>query len=245
MCYHLSINHDTNDLENWFGRKFFESGRFERIYHASAFDTPFLPVICNVNPDVIQFLQWGFIPFWTKNLLSANRIRLKTLNARSETIFTKPSFMHTIKKRRCLIIADGFYEWHHANGKTYPFYIQLLNKNLFSFAGLWDSWTDKDSGINYDTFSILTTEANPLLALIHNKKKRMPVILNRDDENRWLKNDLETSEIESMFYKYDEKLLKAYTVSRLISRRKTNTNIPEVMTGFNFPDLIFNHPEII
>lgn len=134
-------------------------------------------MISNDKPDLIELYTWGLIPFWVKNLEAANKISERTLNARSETIFEKPSFRHSIMSKRCLIIADGFFEWQHENKKAYPYYIKLKGNETFGIAGIWDSWTNPESKEEMRTFSVITTAANSLLEKVHNTRKRMPVIL--------------------------------------------------------------------
>jgi putative SOS response-associated peptidase YedK len=183
-------------------------------------------------------LNWGLIPFWVKDLKTAEDIRLKTFNARSETIFEKPSFRTSIKNKRCLVIADGFFEWRLVKGKNYPYYIQWAEGGAFAMAGLWDEWTNKETDEKLPTFSIITTKANPLLEKIHNKKKRMPAILRRGDEWRWLESDLGKEDVFSMLSPIDDSLLDAHTVSRLVSNRRTRkTNVEEVIKPHEYEEL--------
>jgi putative SOS response-associated peptidase YedK len=119
-----------------------------------------------------RLMVWGLIPAWAKDPET-----LKFINARSETISEKPSFRSAYKYRRCLIPADGFYEWQKPRGAKQPFLFTMAGNNLFAFAGIWESWND------IETFTILTTTANTLLATIH---ERMPVIVQSEDYARWL-----------------------------------------------------------
>jgi len=171
----------------------------------NGFTYPKMPVI---TPNALELMQWGLIPFWAKD----NAIKKHTLNARSETIFEKPSFRRSVLEKRCLIPANGFFEWQHIGSKKQPFYIRLRNQQTFNFAGIWDEWIDHDTGEILKTYSILTTAANPLMAIIHNSKKRMPVILTEEVENNWLEKDLSKSEIISFFTPIDVRLLEAYPI---------------------------------
>ncbi len=224
-------------LELRFAAIFADSSLYQPTYHVSAFSFPNWPVIANDNADLIQFFQWGLIPFWIENETAADRIKSRTLNARAETIGTKPAYRIAIKNKRCLVLTDGFYEWHEQNKKKYPFHIRLTSRDAFAMAGIWDTWENKESGTVINTFSIVTSEANPLLARIHNTRKRMPVILKRDDEKKWLRNDLEMKDIESMLMPYDEREMEAFPVSRLISSRSRNTNVPEVMAPYRYEEI--------
>ena len=108
------------------------------------------------------------MPFWTKDEVAAERIRTQTLNARAETIHQKPSFRASIMTKRCLVLVDGFYEWREEGKKKYPYYISLASNDAFALAGIWDRWLNNSTGEVKDTFSIITTRANPLLERIHN-----------------------------------------------------------------------------
>jgi len=237
MCFNISINKLKDYLETRFNAKFVEPDLFKPIYHVSAFSKPLFPIITNESPQQIQFFQWGLIPFWVKDENAANNIRLKTFNAKAETIHEKPSFKSSIKNKRCLVLVDGFYEWQEVKGNKFPYYIRLINTEAFALAGIWDTWVNQETGELKNTFSIITTRANPLLAKIHNTKKRMPVILKPDDEQRWLNCKLDITEIDSMLASYDETSLEAYTVSKLISTKGRDTNVPEVMEKFKYSEL--------
>ena len=131
--------------------------------------------------------NWGLIPFWAKD----DGIKKMTLNSRIETAASKAAFRNSVKNR-CLIIADAFYEWQwlDAKGKNKQKYIiQPTDQEIFGFAGFYSEWTNPDSGENLTTYTIATTEANELMAEIHNNKKRMPIILKREDRNSWLSGE--------------------------------------------------------
>jgi len=237
MCYNISIIKKMADIEELFGARFAEQEAYEYIYHSSAFSAPYHPVITNENVSTIQFYQWGLIPFWIKDENAANRIRFRTLNARAETIHDKPAFRFSIKDRRCLVIVDGFYEWREVNKKKYPYYIKLVDNTAFAIAGIWDTWWNRETGETKNTFSIITTKANPLLERIHNTRKRMPVILKQEDHKRWLNTELDRSVIDSLLIPFDDKQMDAYPVSRLITTRGTNTNVPGVMEKYRYEEL--------
>lgn len=237
MCFNISVHLMPAYLETRFHATFKEPEKLKPIYHSSAFTTPYLPIIANTDPGHIQFFQWGLIPFWVKDEDKANKIRFNTFNAKSETVFEKPSFKVAIKNKRCLVLVDGFYEWQEVKGKKYPYYIKMANSEAFALAGIWDIWENKTTGDKKNTFSIITTRANPLLEKIHNKKKRMPVILKPEDEQRWLSDELDVDGINSLLVPYDEQELEAYTVSKLISTRGQNSNVPEVMKRFEYGEL--------
>jgi putative SOS response-associated peptidase YedK len=187
---------------------------FKPVYHVNGFSFPEMPVITNTNQNVLSSFFWGLAPSWARSWNECQRIRKMTLNAKAETIFEKPSFKNPILKRRCLVPATGFFEWHHQGDKTYPYYISLKDEDVFMFAGIWDSWKDKNTGEIYNSYSIITTEANPLLEKIHNTKKRMPVILDPEKEFLWLDENLKPSYIMDLLKPYDEKEMQAHTINR-------------------------------
>jgi putative SOS response-associated peptidase YedK len=159
------------------------------------------------------------------------------MNARAESIFEKPSFRSAAEQRHCLVLTDGFFEWQEYEGKNYPYYIRLKNHEPFAMAGLWESWTDSKTAELLKTYTVITTKANPLMEQIHNKKKRMPVILPKDHERDWIAPSLDKSTAEALLVPYDESLMEAFTISRLITSRQRNPNAPEVLEPFTYPEL--------
>ena len=130
----------------------------------------------------LTMLRWGLVPFWAKEPSIGNRM----INARAETVAEKPSFRAAYRHRRCLILADGFYEWRkEADGKT-PYYISLASGEPFAFAGLWEDWHSKDTGEALQTTAIITMAANEFMRQLHH---RMPVVLQIDTADRWLDGD--------------------------------------------------------
>jgi len=183
MCFFSQISKNAVELQHRFNAKF-EGGILFKPIAYNAFQFPKTPVITNKNRELIQMFQWGLIPHWAKN----DEIKKNTLNARVETIHEKPSFKYALQNR-CLIIADGFFEWQWLDpkGKQKQKYLITLPENqLFAFAGLYNIWADPTTGEMINTYTILTTAANELMSIIHNSKKRMPIILNPEDENLWL-----------------------------------------------------------
>ena len=148
----------------------------------------------------LDFLRWGLIPSWAKE----ESIGAKMINARAETLTEKPSFKRLLQGRRCLIVADGFYEWKQDQGGKTPMYFTLPNHDLFAFAGLWDVWKRPD-GQQLHTCTIITTAPNELVVPIHN---RMPVILPKDVQEEWL--DPEQHDTHVL-----QQMLKSYTASEM------------------------------
>jgi putative SOS response-associated peptidase YedK len=125
-------------------------------------------------------MRWGLVPFWAKE----SKVAFSTINAKAETLSTSPAFREGFKRRRCLIPLDGFYEWQAISPKMkQPFAVGLASGTLFAVAGLWDRWRDKATGLGLETFTIITTDPNPLMEPFHN---RMPVIVKPEDHERWM-----------------------------------------------------------
>jgi putative SOS response-associated peptidase YedK len=176
-----------------------------------------LAVITNENPDTLQFYRWGLIPPWAKDAT----IGSKLINARGETVTEKPSFRVAFKNRRCLVPATGFFEWKRNPQKT-PFNIGLKNGEPFCFAGLWDQWVSGDDEI-IQSFTIITTSPNKLMENIHN---RMPVILHREDEQRWITSHPDITLVE-LLKPYPAEMMEAWPVSNLVNSPKND--VPEIM----------------
>lgn len=186
MCYHSKLTADAQSLEKRFNATF-ETDEYMVQPQYNGFTFPKTPVITKENSNIIQLYNWGLIPSWSKD----QKMRAYTLNARIETITEKPSFKSYVKNR-CLILANGFYEWKWLDkkGKTKQQYeITMQDNSLFAFAGIYNTWIDKATGEILSTYSIVTTEANELMAEIHNTKKRMPIILTPYNEKLWLSDN--------------------------------------------------------
>jgi putative SOS response-associated peptidase YedK len=234
VCYRYSVP-GPDIIKKTYQLKLGED--FQRRYHVGAFENVKLPVITNKDPRQVQLFKWGLIPFWVKDEKTASDIKDRTVNARSETIFEKPAFRLAAGKQHCLVVADGFFEWRYYNGKNYPYYIKLKEQEIFSIAGLWDRWINKISGEEIYSYTIITTEANPLMAMIHNKKKRMPAILDKNDEELWIKRNITKEETISLLKPYDENKMTAYTISKLITTKGLDINIPKVLEPFHYNNL--------
>lgn len=187
MCYHTKQTKGAKEVENRFKAKFAAISLFQPQQSINGFDFPSIPIIIDLTPKIITHYNWGLIPTWEKE----PAIQKHNLNARVETVSEKPSFKNSVNKR-CLVIANGYFEWEWLDPKgkiKQKYEIGLPNEELFAFAGLYSHWVNKDTGEITNTFTIVTTEANPLLAEIHNTKKRIPIILKKDDEARWLQQE--------------------------------------------------------
>jgi putative SOS response-associated peptidase YedK len=162
----------------------------------------------------LEMLRWGLIPSWADDPGIGSRM----INARAETAPEKPSFRRAFRGQRCLIPADGFYEWKRTNGSKQPYYIHMKEERPFAFAGLWESWKE-DGGPEIRSCAILTTEPNELLAGIHD---RMPVILPGGSYDVWLDPEAERDELYGLLASYPEDEMEAYPVSRFVNSPQNN-----------------------
>jgi len=164
------------------------------------------------SPDgrEMTFFKWGLVPSWAKDVSMGARL----INARSETIEEKPSFRDAFKKRRCIIPADGFYEWQRNGGKKQPFFFRMRDEHPFGFAGLWERW-EGEGGQAINSCTILTTEANEVLRPVHD---RMPVILHPGDYPLWLNGDeRERVLLGELLRPYPAEEMIGYPVSMLVN----------------------------
>ena len=208
MCYTIKIDLTREQLELQFGAKLVLPDNYKPGTRISAFSLPQLPVICNDDPLSIRIFTWGLIPFWVKDSIAAKDIRMKTFNAKSESLAEKPSFKNSLNRKRCMVLVNGFYEWQTDGNKKIPYFIRLKDQDAFALAGLYDQWTNRETGEIIDTFTVITTRANPMMEVIHNLKKRMPVILSPGAEHKWL--DLKTDPAGiKLFEPFPEELMFA------------------------------------
>ena len=206
MCGRFTIFADPGRLAERFQAELPAEGLQPR-YNAAP--TQRLPVILNEVPPAIQLLQWGLIPSWAKDPAIGSRM----INARAETLAEKPSFRAAFKKRRCLVLADGFYEWLQTPAGKQPMRITLASGEPFAMAGLWESWHAPDGSL-LRTFTIVTGEPNELVAPIHN---RMPAILLPEHEAIWLDNAAEPAIWQDILRPYPAQRMAAYPVSRRVN----------------------------
>ncbi len=206
MCGRFTIFADPDRLAERFQAALPADGLQPR-YNAAP--TQYLPVILNDGPPAIQLLQWGLVPFWAKDPSIGSRM----INARAETLAEKPAFRAALKKRRCLVLADGFYEWQKTPTGKQPMRITLASGEPFAMAGLWETW-DAPDGSLLRTFTIVTGEPNELVAAIQN---RMPTILLPEHEALWLDNAAEPAIWLDILRPYPAERMAAYPVSRRVN----------------------------
>ena len=225
MCYNVSTLTKPKEVYTQLYAPFAQDEEFTPYFFTTGFSHHSLPVITTESKEIEAF-QWGLIPFWTKDKQSMDKLSNSCLNARSETMFQKPSFKVSAKNKRCLIIVDSFFEYRHYKGKAYPYLIKLKHDNPFCLAGLWD--VTKVNNQTYQTCSIVTTSANAVMSQIHNnprvKEPRMPVILPREKEKEWLSeysSRTDENYLLSLAQPIEDQLMEFFTVAQLTGQNGT------------------------
>lgn len=204
MCGRYTL-YSTDELEDRY--RVGVSDAIRANYNVAPSQT--MPVITS---EGLEMMRWGLIPPWAKD----DKIGYNMINARSETIFEKATWKKPVLNRRCLIPANGFYEWQKQADKKQPFYIHFPSDEIFSFAGIWETW--KHDGKETHTYSIITTRPNDEMESIHD---RMPVILHKEDEAQWLAADTE-DDIKVLLEPYTNGVLETYEVSKEVNTVKVN-----------------------
>ncbi|WP_144479715.1 SOS response-associated peptidase [Cytobacillus oceanisediminis] len=209
MCGRFSLFEDINSLKGQFQFEFPE-GIDARYNIAPGQDI--LTVVDQGEGRVGTRMRWGLIPFWADD----EKIGYRMINARAETVDEKASFQQALKQRRCLILADGFYEWKKEGKQKQPFRFGLKNKKPFAFAGLWESWNK--GGRSITSCTIITTKPNEVTEKVHD---RMPVILPENRIGMWLDRSIDnTDELKKLLVPYEAGEMESYAVSTEINSAK-------------------------
>ncbi|WP_396632057.1 SOS response-associated peptidase [Maribacter sp. R86514] len=214
------------------------------LHHASGFSHPEVLIYTNEDPFYPMVATWGLIPHWVNSVEQQKKIWNSTLNARVETIFDKPSFRDAANEKRCIFYVDGFYEHHHFNNNTFPFFIHRKNNEPLALAALWSKWIHPEHGGIINSFSIVTTKGNGMMAKIHNnpklKEPRMPLMLSEDVEEQWLSQNTEfEQELTALLNRENDVELQAHNVGKL--RGKTYAgNVASIADEVKYPELEFN-----
>ncbi|KAA6461931.1 SOS response-associated peptidase [Acidobacteria bacterium AB60] len=246
MCGRYGRRSDKQRITEWM-----------QIHHADVFDDSYLNPDYNVAPQTIQpvvlldrdtgrrrvaGMRWGLIPYWSRD----TRAAFSNINARAETVATNSSFREAMKRRRCLVPADLFYEWQKTGAKTkQPFAVGMKDGSIFAFAGLWETWRDEKTGMLLETYTIITTDPNELIKpeagpSLHD---RMPVILDSRDYDRWLEpGDPDRLPVD-LLRPYDAEKMRAWKVGARVGNVKNND--PDLCAEVNpenetlrlFPDM--------
>ncbi|MEZ5197073.1 MAG: SOS response-associated peptidase [Bacteroidales bacterium] len=225
MCGRFSFSPLAKIIEDRFDIKV-DKATYKPRYNCAPSQN--LAVISNSDTDVLSYYRWGIIPFWAKDKSIGNKL----INSKAETITEKPSFKSAFKKKRCLVLSDGFYEWKKVSPKEkIPYRIKMREDTLFSMAGIWDAWKNQD-GEFIHSFSIITTTPNELMANIHT---RMPVILDKKDEKLWL-SDEEPELLLPLLKPFPANEMTAYAVSTLVNSPMNDS--PDILRPMDY-NLLF------
>ena len=209
MCGRFTITADPSALAERFAATLPEGVR-QRFNVAPAQGV--LTVRGLEGERIAELMRWGLVPHWAKD----PKISYKMINARAETVAEKAVYKKLLAERRCLIPADGFYEWTTApDGKKVPIRFTLSDEELFAFAGLWTSWVNKESGELLDSCTIVTTTPNELIAHTHN---RMPVILSVEAESQWIDAEISVEDARALLVPYPGEAMVASVASRCVNR---------------------------
>ncbi|MGP8215313.1 MAG: SOS response-associated peptidase [Bacteroidia bacterium] len=247
MCYNLSAKQRIAELQKMYGVRIDYDYAYtdpEKYYHVSGFAHPKLPVLLQDTEKRFDLMQWGLIPSFTKDEVKAKEFSNMLLNVRAETVFDKPMLKGLIIKKRCVLPVDGFYEWREIARVKYPYYIFPKDKGLFSLGCLYDTWTNKDTGEIINSIGILTTEANETMAMIHNNKKRMPLILTGNDWQQWINPTTTKEAIQALLKPSPNEILGYHTISKAISHRNIDTNYPDIQKEVQYPEIGVSSLEI-
>jgi putative SOS response-associated peptidase YedK len=216
MCGRFTITVDLEDLRAYLSESFDIHDVSSDILVPRYNVAPGQMVVAVINDgkkNRVGLIKWGFIPSFAKD----ETMSFSMINAKSETLFEKPAYKDAVKHKRCVILADGFYEWMKDRDKKQPVRILMKDEKIFPMAGLWSTYERKD-GTKLHTATILTTEANALISNIHD---RMPVILTEKDKVKWLNPSIkEKTEIEKLMKPYPEDFMTYYPVSNLVNNAK-------------------------
>lgn len=216
------------------------------VFHVQGFAHPDIPVVLPEKHTAL--FHWGLIPFWVKDSKQATSISNRTLNARGEEMFEKPAFRQASRTKRCLVMADGFFEHYWEGGKSYPYYITHRSDEPFSLAGLWDSWKNRE-GDTVHSVAIVTTAANAFMERIHNNPKasegpRMPLVLEPELYEPWLHAPDDPpgkKQIMEIVKSCDPDFLTAWPVDRLRGKQYPG-NVEEIRERHEYIEL--QHPPV-
>jgi putative SOS response-associated peptidase YedK len=213
MCGRFTLKSGSQKLAEAF--PLFEAPELEPRYNIAPTQQVAAARILPDGPkQEIVLLHWGLIPSWADDPSIGNRL----INARAETVAEKPSFRSAFRKRRCLVLADGFFEWQKVDGKKQPYYFQLKDNCPFAFAGLWEHW--ERVGKKIESGTILTTAANDLLRNVHD---RMPVILHPADYERWLDPDNQTGKnLDKLLCPFPAEEMQSFPVSTHVNNPRND-----------------------
>lgn len=216
VCGRSSLTKTEKELEKRFQATFYseELERYNPLPNYNVAPSHMMPVIAHMDRDHFSPMRWGLIPFWAKDM----KIGYKMINARVETLLQKNTFKSIVSRQRCIVPADGFYEWQKTPKGKQAFYIKTKDQEIFSMAGLWEKWKSPE-GVEIQSFTVITQAPNTLMEGIHD---RMPAILTPEQEDIWLGNDLSPEELIAIIQPYPSELMEAFPVSDKVNNVRNN-----------------------
>ena len=216
MCGRSSLTKTQKELEKRFQSTFYSEDliRYNPLPNYNVAPTHMMPVIAHMDRDHFLPMRWGLIPFWAKDI----KVGYKMINARVETLLEKNAFKSAVSSRRCIVPADGFYEWKKTSRGKQAYYIKTKDQEIFSMAGLWEKWQSPD-GVEIQSFTVITQASNSLMEDIHD---RMPAILTNAQEELWLSDDLNPQQLISIIQPYPSELMEAIPVSDKVNNVRNN-----------------------
>ena len=241
MCRDHSRFYDLQQIYSYYDIVDNPELEFEPVYHEIAGTSSLWPIVISKD-GMIQIIPalWGLLPWYAKTRKDAEAYRFKMVNARQETIFDSNTYKYSIVKTRCIIPSQGFFEHHHEVGgkRKIPFFIRVRDAEIFSLAGIYNNWVDKETGEVVNSFSIITTEANELMGRIHNggdNSRRMPLMLEKDMLDQWLDPTTPVEKVKELLnYRIGTNRLIAHPVFTI--RGKNVLEGPAVIEEYIFPD---------
>jgi putative SOS response-associated peptidase YedK len=220
MCYSISNTSQLEAFKERYKREMEQKKAYQPTFFVSGFSFPNWPVV--TQDTSIKWMQWGLLPRWLK-ADHATDFAAHTLNARGESLHEKPSFKHLVGQQPCLIPVTSFYEYQTVGKEKIPYRIFAKDTSLFSIAGLWDTWTNPLTGSVTNSFTLITTKANPLMAEIHNSQQRMPLILDTTQENTWL----DTGDPKTITPIFDD-----FLTATLVNKHTMGKNSPDILQPY-------------
>jgi putative SOS response-associated peptidase YedK len=241
MCRDHSRFYDLQQIYSYYDLEQFPELEFEPVYHEIAGTSSLWPIVVTKDGKrQIISAVWGIMPWYAKTRKEADAYKVKMVNARQETIFESNTYKYSITKSRCIIPSPGFYEHHHEIGgkRKIPYFIRVRDTELFSLAGIYSNWVDKETGELITSFSVITTAANELMAKIHNggeNSGRMPLMLEKEMLSEWLDPATPVERVKEILnYKIESKTLMAHPVFTI--RGKNRLEGAAVIEECAYPD---------
>ncbi len=236
MCYHVSFKAKAHDLIKAFDAPFPEATNMQEFYHANGFNLPKLPVLVNdLTGRKLELIRWGYIPDDIETLEQALKAKNARLNARAEGVWY--NYKDSVFTGRCIVPVTGFFESKHVGKEKVPHFIHPKEHQFFNLLGVHNKWVDPISGGYIDAFTIITGPANELMASIHNSAKRMPLMIDSNQIEIWLDPSLSKDDVKKLMKPCDDRNMAAYPISKIFSKPKIDSNIPEIIEPISIPTL--------